>query len=88
MLGKHLNDKKIPWKQRRRLGMAVTGKTPTASFLTKMGKIQSTGWRMCRIAQEARGESIDGLAAETHGYINSAGCERMATNVISAHHAI
>jgi len=32
MLGKYFNDKKIPWKRKRRLGMAVAGNTPTASF--------------------------------------------------------
>jgi len=32
MLGKYLSDKKIPWRRRRRLGMAVAGNTPTASF--------------------------------------------------------
>jgi len=37
MLGKYLNDKKIPWRRRRRLGMAVTENTPTESFLTKIG---------------------------------------------------
>ena len=57
MLGKYLSDKKIPWRRRRRLGMAVTGNTPTASFLIKIGKIQSAGCRLCRIAREARGES-------------------------------
>ena len=40
MLGKYLIVKKIPWQQRRRLGMAVAGNTPTASFLTKIGKMQ------------------------------------------------
>jgi len=80
--------KKIPWKQRRRLWLAVAGKTLTASFLTEIGKMQSTGWRLCRIAQEARGESTDGLAAETLGYIDGSGCERMATKDISAHHFI
>jgi len=82
------NAKKIPWKRRRRLGMAVAGNTPTTSFLTKIGKMQSAGCRLCRIAREARGESTDGLAAETHGHINSAGCERMATTVTAAHHSI
>jgi len=42
--------------------------TITASFLTKIGKMQSAGCRLCRIAREARGESTDGLAAETHGF--------------------
>ena len=68
--------------------MAVAGNTPTASFLTKIGKMQSAGCRLCRIARKARGESTDGLAAETHGHINSAGCEGMATTVTAAHHSI
>jgi len=88
MLGKYLSDKKIPWQRRRRLGMAVAGNTPTARFLTKIGKMQSAGSRLCRIAREARGESTDGLADETHGHINSAGCEGMATTVTAAHLSI
>jgi len=28
------------------------------------------------------------LAAETHGHINSAGCEGMATTITAAHHSI
>ena len=39
ILGKYLSGKKIPWRRRRRLEMAVAGNTPTASFLTKIGKI-------------------------------------------------
>jgi len=66
----------------------VAGNTPTASFLTKIGKMQSAGCRLCRIAREARGESTDGLAAETHSHINSAGCEGMATTVTATHHSI
>jgi len=68
--------------------MAVAGNTPTASFLTKIGKMQSAGCRLCKIAREARGESTDGLADETHGHINSAGCEGMATTATAAHHSI
>jgi len=70
--------------------MAVAGNTPTASFLTKIGKMQSAECWLCRIAQEARGESTDVVAAETHGHINSAlaGCEGMATTVTAAHHSI
>ena len=34
------------------------------------------------------GESIDGLAAEAHGHIKSAGCEGMATTVTAAHYSI
>jgi len=68
--------------------MAVEGNTPPASFLTKIGKMQSEGCRLCRITQEARGESTDGLTDETHGHINSAGCEGIATTVTAAHHSI
>ena len=51
-------------KQRRRLGTTVAGNTPTASFQTKIGKMQSAGCWLCRIVREAQGESIDGLAAK------------------------
>jgi len=73
MLGKYLSEKEIPWRQWSRLGMAVSGNTPTASFLTKIGKMQSAGCQLCKTAREARGDSTDGLADETHGHINSAG---------------
>jgi len=88
MLGKYLSDNKIPWRRRRRLGMAVAKNTPTASFLTKIGKMQSAGCWQCRIAREARGESTDSLADGTHGHINSAGCEGMAKTVTAAHHSM
>jgi len=68
--------------------MAVAENTPTASFPTKIDKMQSAGCRLCRIAREARGESTKGLVAETHGHINSAGCEGTATTVTAAHHCI
>jgi len=88
MSGKCLSDKKIPWQRRRRLGMAVAGNTPKASILTKIGRMQSQGCPLCRIAREARGESTDGLADETQGHINSAGCKGMATTVTAAPHSI
>ena len=44
--------------------------------------------RLCRITREARGESTDVLAPETHGHINSAGCEGMAPTVTAAHLSI
>jgi len=68
--------------------MAVAGNTSTASFPSKIGKMQSAGCRLCKTAREARGKSTDGLADETHGHINSAGCEGMATTVTAAHHSI
>jgi len=57
-------------------------------FSDQKGKMQSEGCRLCRIAREAQGESTDGLADETHGYINSAGCEGMVMTVTAAHHSI
>jgi len=50
--------------------------------------MQSARCQLCRIAREARGDSTDGLAAKTHGDINSAGCEGMVTTVTAAHHSI
>ena len=68
--------------------MRVAENTPTASFLTKIGSVQSAGCRLYRITREAPGESTDGLAAETHGHINSAGCKGMAKTVTAAHQSI
>jgi len=68
--------------------MAVAGNKTTVSFLTKIGKMQSGGCRLCRIAREARGESTDSLTDETYDHFNSAGCEGMATTVTAAHHSI
>jgi len=67
--------------------MAVAVHMSTANFLTTIGKIQSAGCRLCKIAREAQSESTDSLAAETNGHINSAGCEGMATTVTAAHHS-
>jgi len=49
---------------------------------------RAPGCWLCRIAREARGESTDGLVDETHGHINSAGCEGVATTVTAANHSI
>jgi len=62
----------------------MKGITTIASFLTKIGKMQSAGCWLCRIARGARGDSTDNLAAESHGCINSAGCKGMAMTVTAA----
>jgi len=54
MLRKYLSDKKYLLKRMGRLVMAVAGLTPTASFLTKVGKMQSARCKLCRIARKAR----------------------------------
>jgi len=63
-------------------------KYANSQFSHQIGKMQSAGRLLCRIAREIRGESTDGLADETHGHINSAGCEGMATTVTAANHSI
>jgi len=88
MLGKYLSNKQIPWKRRRRFGMAVAGIMTTTSQLGKIGKMQSIGCQVCRIGQEVRCESTDGLMVETYSHVNRAGCKRMATAITSAHHSI
>jgi len=56
--------------------------TPTASQLTKSGKIQSAECHLCSSlrVQEDRGESTHNMAFETYSHMNSAGCEGMATD--------
>jgi len=44
-------------------------KYANSRFSNQSSKMQSAGCRLCRIAREARGESNDGLAAQTHGHI-------------------
>jgi len=53
MLGKYLSYKKNPWKQRRRLGMAVAENTPTASFFNQSK--QDTISRVSAVQNSVRG---------------------------------
>ena len=87
-LEKYLSNKQMPWKRRRRLGIVIAGVTPAGSWLNKIGKLPTAGCRLCKRAREARGQSTQELPNETHGHINSAGCERMAEAVTAAHHSI
>ena len=66
--------------------MAIAGVTPTGSWLKKISKLPTAGCRLCKRAREARGQSTQELPNETHGHINSAGCEGMAEAVTAAHH--
>jgi len=87
MLGTYLSHKQIPWRRRRRLGMAVAKITPIASQLTKIGKMQSAGCQQCRRARKARGEITDNLTVETYSHINSVSCEGIATTITAARHS-
>jgi len=53
MLGKYLGDKKIPWRQRRHLGMALAGMTLTASQLKEPR--QDAISRVSAVQNSARG---------------------------------
>jgi len=66
----------------------VAGNMPTASFLTTIFDLHSSGCRLYRIAREAPGESTDCLAAEKSSHIYSAGCEGMAKTVMAAQQSI
>ena len=44
--------------------------------------------RLCKRAREQHGASTENLPEETHGHINSAFCDGMATTVTAAHHFI
>jgi len=57
------------------IGVGGGRKFAHSQFSDKIGKMQSAGCRLCRIAREARGESTDCLAAETHGHIMQAAKE-------------
>jgi len=52
--------------------------------------MQSAGYWLFRIAQDAQDVSTDGLAVKTraYGHINNAGCKGMATTFTAAHHWI
>jgi len=61
MLGKYLSDKKNPLRRRRRLEMAVAGNMPTASFLTKIGKVQSAAWQGVGCAKQRERPEVRAL---------------------------
>jgi len=53
MMGKYLDDKQIPCRQRRRLGMALAGMTLTASQLKE--PLQDAISRVLAVQNSARG---------------------------------
>ena len=56
--------------------------------LAKIDKLPAAGCWLWKRAREARGNSTQELLGETHGHINSAGCEGMAETVTDANHSI
>ena len=79
---------KYPTAAKETIGDGGGRKYANSQFSDQNRQVAISRCRLCRIAREARGESTDGLADETHGHINSAGCEGMATTVTAAHHSI
>jgi len=88
MLGKYLSDQKNPVDAKETIGDGVGRKYAKSQFSDQNRRNAITGCWLCRIVREARDESIDCLADETHGHINSADCEGMAMTVTAAHHSI
>ena len=64
------------------------GNNTDGKLAKKIGKLSTAGCRLCRLAREARGASTKALLSETHGHIQSIGCEEMATTITAAHHSI
>jgi len=90
VLGKYICHKQRLWKRKRRLGIALAGFTPTASRITKIGKMQSAGSQLCRRGWKAqgKGKSTDSPAVEAYGHITYAGCKRIATTLNAAYQSI
>jgi len=87
-LGKFPNDPRVPWRHKKREMMAIAGIIPVAKWLAKTKQQSDIGCRLCKRAQEQRGTSTEDLLEETHGHINSAFCDGMATTFTAAHYFI
>jgi len=68
--------------------MAIARINPVAKWLAKNKQRSDAGCKSCKKAREQRGASTENLPEETHGHINSAFCDGMATTVMAAHHFI
>jgi len=68
--------------------MAIAGFILVAKWLAKIKQRSDVSCRSCKRAREQRGANTENLPEETHGHINSAFCDGMATTVMAAHHFI
>ena len=87
MLWKYLSDKN-PVAAKETIGDGGGRKYANSQFSDQNRQDAISRASAVQTAREARGESTDGLANETYGHINSAGCDGMATTVTAAHHSI
>jgi len=79
MLGKYLSDKKKSMEAKVTFGDGGGRKYANSQFSNEDSKMHSTGSRLCKIAQEARGESTACLAADhtvTSTVQAAKGCQR------------
>ena len=83
LLGKYLNDPRVPWRHKRREMpvMAIAGIIPVAKWLAKIKQPSDVSCRLCKRAREQRGASTKNLPEEACGHISSAFCDGMATTV-------
>jgi len=91
MLEKYLSDKKKSMEAKDTCGDGG-GRNYTKSKFFNQNRQDAIN-RESAVQNNVRGprwgsEHTDGLAAETHGYINNAGCEGMAMAGTAAHHSI
>ena len=84
-MGRWLRNKAVPWKRRRRLIQVVTGTFPCGNWLHKIGRRESAGCALCKIALGRRGMSTQALPPESIGHIQSAGCLGQSEVVTAAH---
>jgi len=68
--------------------MAIAGIVLVAKWLAKMKQRSDVGCRLRKRAREQGGANTEKLPEETHGHINNAFCNGMATTVTAAHHFI
>jgi len=61
--------------------MAIAGIIPVAKWLARIKQRSDVSCRLCKRAREQLGANTEHLPEETHGRINSAICDGMATTV-------
>ena len=86
LLGRYLNDLRVPWRHKRREMMAIAGTILSAKWFAKFKRRSDVGCRLRNKECEQCGTSAENLPSETYGHINNAFCDEMTTNITVAHH--
>jgi len=59
LLGRYLNDLRVPWRHKRLKMMAIAGIIPVAKWLAKIKQRSDVSYRLCKRAREQRGVSTE-----------------------------